>query len=110
MNAEVLTALSEIIPLPSSVVLVETLAARRAILFIKELDLHSSIFEGDSAISINALRSNNLPQSSFGHIVKDILSSVSSLQSFSFSYTLRQGNVLAHVLTKRARLSFLMYV
>lgn len=53
-QGEVLTALSEIIPLPYSLVLVETLSARRAVLFIKELDLHSSIFEGDSAISINA--------------------------------------------------------
>jgi len=56
-QGEIMVALSEKIPMPSSIVLLETLAARRAILFIYELRFCGSIFEGDSAISINATKS-----------------------------------------------------
>ena len=70
-------------------------------LFIQELDLHSSILEGDFETSINAIWSKNLLQSSFGHIVKDIVSSANSLQNFSFSHIIRQDNNLAHALAKR---------
>ena len=75
-------------------------------LFIQELDLHSSILEGDFETSINAIWSKNLLQSSFGHIVKDIVSSANSLQNFSFSHIIRQDNTLAHALAKREALSF----
>ena len=75
-------------------------------LFIQELDLHSSILEGDFETSINAIWSKNLLQSSFGHIVKDIVSSANSLQNFSFSHIIRQDNTLAHALAKRETLSF----
>ena len=44
-SGEIMVALSEIIPLPSSIVVLETIAARRAVKFLQELDLHSSIFE-----------------------------------------------------------------
>ena len=47
-SGEIMAALSEIIPLPSSIVVLETIAARRAVKFLQELDLHSSIFEWDS--------------------------------------------------------------
>ena len=59
-TGEVLAAMSEIIPLPSSVVVLETLAARRAVVFLKELDLHSSIFEGDSEKSISAIKNQSI--------------------------------------------------
>ena len=49
--------LSEKIPKPSSVVMLELLVARRAALFVQELGFHESIFEGDSEICINALQS-----------------------------------------------------
>ena len=59
-TGEVLAAMSEIIPLPSSVVVLETLAARRAVVFLKELDLHSSVFEGDSEKSISAIKNQSI--------------------------------------------------
>ena len=73
---------------------------------IQELDLDGSILEGDSETSINAIWSKNLLQSSFGHIVKDIVSLTNSLQNFSFSCIIRQDNTLAHTLVKREKLSF----
>ncbi|KAK9997230.1 hypothetical protein SO802_021916, partial [Lithocarpus litseifolius] len=69
---EVLAAMSEIIPLPSSIVVLETLAARRAVVFLKELDLHSLIFEGDSKESILAIKNQSIHHPSVGHLIKDI--------------------------------------
>ena len=40
------------------------------------------------------------------HLVQETLFHASSLRSFSFSHTFRQENVITHVLTQRARLSF----
>ena len=39
--------------MPSSVVILETLAARRAKYTVREIGLHNPIFQGDSEISIN---------------------------------------------------------
>lgn len=55
-QGDIMAALSEQIPMPSSVLMLETLAARRAVLFIHELGFNSSSFECDSEVSINALR------------------------------------------------------
>ena len=85
-KGEVLAALSKRIPTPSSAVILESFAARRAVQFIHEIGLRSSIFKGDSTTSISALRGRTFLHSSSGHLIKDILSSTSSLQSFSLSY------------------------
>ena len=55
-RGEVLAALSEKIPYLGSVVLVEVLAARRAIQFFMELGITQSIFEGDSKIVYKAFK------------------------------------------------------
>ena len=109
-RGEVLTALFEKIPYPSSVVLVEVLATRRAAQFIVELGISQSVFEGDSEVVCKALKATNMGHSSIGQFVKDIMSIVGSLQTFSFSHTGWQGNCVAHVLAKRARVSFPLLV
>ena len=101
-----MAALSEIVPCPSSVLALETIAARRAVLFLQELNLHGSILEGDSESSISAIKNQLFEHPEVGHLIKDIMSLVGSFQYYSFSHTRRQGNVLAHVLARRARLSF----
>ena len=45
--------------------------------------------------------------SAFGHLVRETLSLVNSFESFSFSHSYRQDNVVAHVLTKRVRFLFI---
>ena len=105
-SGELLAALSEIIPLPSSILALETIAARRAVSFLHELGLDSSIFEGDSESSILAITNQCFHHPVVDHLVKDIFSLASSLLSFSFTHTRRQGNGLAHALAQRARLSF----
>ena len=54
-HGEIKAALSEIVPMPSSVVVLKTLAARRVVHFVQELGLHSSTFKGGLEISITAI-------------------------------------------------------
>ena len=99
-SGEVLATLSEIIPLPSSIVALETIAARRAVLFVRELGFSGTILEGDSREAISAIKKQSFQHPVVGHLVKDIVSSVNMFQYYSFSHTRRQGNVLAHVLAR----------
>lgn len=65
----------------------------------------NSILEGNSEIIINALNNGDLLNSGWGHLLKDTLTIVSSLKSWSFFHTFRQGNAVTDVLAKRVRLS-----
>ena len=85
----VLVAMAEKIWKPHNVESLEMLAARRAIIFAKELGLQQGQFEGDSEICIKALQMDELFSSSYGHLVRDTLFHVNSFQSFSFSHTVR---------------------
>ncbi|KAK4557757.1 hypothetical protein RGQ29_007499 [Quercus rubra] len=71
-SSEALAALFEIIPLPSSIVVLETIAARRAILFTRELGCSGSIMEGDSEEAILAIKNQSFQHLLVGHLVNDI--------------------------------------
>ena len=45
------------------------------------------------------LKKGGMLSPSFGHLVKNILSSIISLRSFSLSHTVRHDNAVAHALT-----------
>ena len=109
-NGEVIDALSKKIPYPSSVDLVEVLATRRVVLFIVELGISQSVFKRDSEVVYKALKAVDVGHSSIGQYGKDIMSIIGSLRTFSFSHIRRQGNCVAHALTKRARFSFPLLV
>ena len=100
---EVVAALSEKIPYPDSVEVLEALAARRPAQFAVEEGIFQSVFEGDSEVVCNALKAANGGHPSIDQYVKEFLSIVSSLRTFSFSHTRRQGNSVTHTLAKRAR-------
>ena len=53
---EVVAALSEKIPYPDFVEVLEALAARRAAQFAVEVGIFQSVFEGDSEVVCNALK------------------------------------------------------
>ena len=78
-QGKIMAALFEKIPKPSLVVVLETLATRRAAYFVHELGFQDAIFEGDSEISIKALQDGIPTPTSYGHLIKDTLSYVSSL-------------------------------
>ncbi|KAL0008254.1 hypothetical protein SO802_009756 [Lithocarpus litseifolius] len=88
-KGEVLVALAEKISHPGSVEVLEALAVRRAAKFIVELGITGFVFEGDSEIVCRALRTADCGHSSIGQIVKDTMSIVGSLRTFSFSHIRR---------------------
>ena len=106
----VIAALAEKIPYLGSVEVLEALAARRVARFAVELGLIESKFEGDSKVVWRALRSADGAHSSTGEIIKNMMSIIGSLRTFSFSHTRRQGNCAAHALAKKAIVSFPLLV
>ncbi|KAL0000104.1 hypothetical protein SO802_019706 [Lithocarpus litseifolius] len=98
----VMVALTQVIPLPTSVEIVEVLAARRALIFASELGFDQVILEGDSEIAIRAMNSEDYSAASFGHIISDINSFSSHFRALVFQHTRRLGNKVAHRLARAA--------
>ena len=80
----VMAALTQVIHLPTSVEMVEVLAARRALIFAKELTFDHINLEGDSNIAIRTMKSDVFFAASFGHILSDIKGPGYSLQACGF--------------------------
>nr|POE77153.1 putative ribonuclease h protein [Quercus suber] len=98
----VMAAYTQSIPLPTSVEMVEVLAARSAIGFLRELHFDQVIVEGDSEVIINAINKGGSSSSSYGHIIRDIKLASSAFQNLAFSHTRRLGNKVAHKLARLA--------
>ncbi|KAL0005365.1 hypothetical protein SO802_012926 [Lithocarpus litseifolius] len=94
----VIGALSQKIRLPSSVVMVEALAARRAVMFAKEISVFRVVVEGDSLQVIKAVNNSKLSMSSYGHIIDETRLLSTSFSCCNFVHVQREGNKLAHAL------------
>ena len=105
-KGQVMVALFEKIKKPPSVMALELLAARRAAILVSEIGFQQSCFKGDLEVVVKSLGGCGMEKFVVGHILKDTLSYVSLLKNYSFSHVNRQGNVVAHALAQRARLSF----
>ena len=90
-------------PLTHSVADMEALACRKAVKFAAEIGLQRVIFEGDSAMVINALNQNNAGLSSYGVVIEDIRSQALVFQSCAFTHTNRACNCVAEALAKKAK-------
>ena len=101
----IIVALSQKIPLPSSMDMVETLAARRALIFAHEISIFKAVMEGDSLKVIQALNNPKPNKTQLGHITSDIQRLGVGMQFCNFIHTRRGGNRLAHSLAKRAILA-----
>ena len=95
-------ASSQTIPLPSSVEMVEVLAARNALCLARELQFDQVIVEGDSELVIKTLNSEDYSFTSFGHIIRDIKIASSTFRYLVFCHTSRQGKKVAHRLARLA--------
>lgn len=73
------------VPLPQTIVEVESLACRQIVIFVVETGLHEVVFEGNVVVVIQAIKSGSVKHSSYGHIIDDIIHHSSQL-SFSFSF------------------------
>ena len=104
-SGNIMGALSQKIPRPQSVEHAEALAVRRAVILVKELMLFQVCFEGDCQRVIQAINAPGACRTLFGHIIEEIRCFSSSLVGCSFIHVRREGNKLAHALSKRAVLS-----
>ena len=81
----------------------EAAAARRAIMFAKELNLSSIILKGDSEIITRALQAEDQSLASYGNLIKEIRFHVDSFLNFRVSYVKRKGNSVTYNLARHAR-------
>ncbi|KAL0004760.1 hypothetical protein SO802_012321 [Lithocarpus litseifolius] len=98
----VMGSMSQVVPLPQTIVELEALAALKALEFAADLGLFNVILEGDSEILINALMDNSLSLASFGLLIQDIKAYAEFFQCISFSHIRREGNIVAHNLARHA--------
>ena len=94
---EVMAALSKKIKKPPTVDILELLVAKQAMWLSLEMGFNKFVIEGDSESVIWSLRFGGLENLQGGHLIKDILFTVNSFQSISFSHV-RHGNAIAHAL------------
>lgn len=105
VNGAVMGALLMHIPLPHSVATVEALACRHAMQFAVEIGLHEVTFEGDAVVVINAITIGETDQSSYGHVIGDILAQATLFSSFEFCYVNQSCNRVVDALAKHAKSS-----
>ena len=103
-NAEgsVMAALSQLIPLRTTVAQVEALAARKAIELALEIGFTRVDIEGDSKTIYRELNSTDLSLALHGHVIQDTKYLASSFVSHRFSHVRRQGNNVTHALARWA--------
>ena len=99
-DGQVMASLSQQIPLPSTVIEVEALAACRALILEQEIGFTRVVLEGDSQTLITALKTDSHTLAHFGHIVQDIQYLASSLSDVSYSHVRNQCNTVAHSLAR----------
>lgn len=105
-----MAALSQQISLPASMEMVEVLAARRALIFAKELGFDKVILEGDFEITINSINGGHMDYSFLGHVLQDIKYLFSSFSHVSVKHINREWYYVAHKLARRVvRCPFLVW-
>ncbi|XP_075649942.1 uncharacterized protein LOC142620462 [Castanea sativa] len=102
-RGEFVGAVSSSMPLTHSAADMEALACRKAVEFVAEIGLQRVVFEGDSAMVINALNHNTAGLSSYGVVIEDIRNQASMFQFVIFPHTSRSCNCVADALAKQAR-------
>ena len=100
----VLASCAKKIPVAYSECEIETMAATTALSFTSDIDIKRAILKGDSLAVIKALREDASSLSPFGLLIDDVKSLANSFDELSYSHTKREGNQVAHGLTKYAKI------
>jgi ribonuclease HI len=82
--------------------IIESIAAWRAVILCEELGLQSVEFEGDSMVVVNALNSNTPYWRACGSIVEDTRDRLLQFLTWSVQHARREANQVAHFLAKHA--------
>ena len=102
-NGKVIAAMSERIPLPSTVLEVEAMACRRAVKFAYEVGIQDITFEGDSLTMIQAINYGGASEAPYRNLIDDITVFDSSLSIVEFKHVKRSCNRVADALAKKAK-------
>ena len=102
-NGLILTSMADRFPLPHSIVAVELIAAIKALKLALELGFNSKTLEGDSKITIDAMRSGLSSLAIYGHLLEEVKILTGGFAAVEFSFVSRQCNTLAHKIAKHAR-------
>ena len=81
----------------------ESQACQRAIQFAVEIRLHRVVFEGESALVINAITQECAEFSSYGNIIDEIHYIAADFQFVKFNHVSRVCNCVTDVLAKNAK-------
>ena len=98
----IMASLTQQIPLPTSVIEVEALAAIRALEFALELGFDNITLEGDSGLLIKNLMNGGNKLTHYGNIAADMLFLLSHFSKANISFVRRHCNQLAHSFARRA--------
>uniref|UniRef100_A0A2N9GPD6 Uncharacterized protein n=1 Tax=Fagus sylvatica TaxID=28930 RepID=A0A2N9GPD6_FAGSY len=101
-TGQVIATLSQKVFGTHTVEMIEALAARRAIIFAREVGIDNVEVEGDAENIIKDLSSNDPLHTPYGLVIEDAKALIQDLQQFSLSHTRRSGNSVAHALARRA--------
>ena len=82
--------------------LIETLAVKKAITFIMEVEVSDVEFEGDSKNIIQELRRHETTHNASGLVLEDAKLLPLNFQRYKLSDTCCSGKTLAHALARRA--------
>ena len=86
-----------IIPLPLTIIELETLAISQALQFDADLSLEDVTPEGVSRIAMNALNANSQSLESFGLLSHDVKCFASLFHCIRFSHVCREGLLYSHI-------------
>lgn len=97
---EFVGALSICVPLSHTVADMEALACQKAVEFAVEIGLQRVIFEGDSAMVINALNQGSAGLSTYGVVIEAIRCQAMVFRSSVFNHASRSCNCVADAFAK----------
>ena len=92
----VMASMADRIPQQLQPVEIEALAANRALVFARELNIKEAVLEGDSLQVMKALSFKNTGLAPFGLLLQDSLDLSAGFSKLAYSHTKREGNTVAH--------------
>ena len=102
-HGKAIASLSDQAPLRFSPVIMEAMAAARAITFAQELGIKEFMLEGDSEAVITTLKSTKVSLTTYGHLLEFAKSTLTTSNCIAFTHIRRIGNRVAHNLAKHAK-------
>ena len=102
-EGRVVASMAESFQLPFSVIAVEVIAAKKALQFTIDLGLSSIVLEGDSKITIDGQRREELSLEEYGHLLNEAKDIAKQFADDEFNHVLRHANKATYKIAKHTR-------